>query len=84
VRCRLLGAFVAGMLFCNVPHSMTVWKSEMSSINNWLVRLFFTASVGFAVPARTMFSSEGMALLWKGLIIAAVPTILCKVLWTVR
>jgi len=76
---ELLGTFCAGMLFCMVPHSMTVWHHSMTAFCAWLIRLFFAASVGFSVPVSDMFSSSGVNLLWKGLVIALVPCILAKV-----
>jgi len=76
---ELLGTFCAGMLFCMVPHSMTVWHHSMTQYCEWLIRLFFAASVAFSVPVSDMFSKAGISLLWKGLIVAVVPCILAKV-----
>ena len=58
---------------------MTVWHHQMSHFNEWLIRLFFCASVAFSVPVGKMFSAEGASLLWKGLLIALVPCVLAKV-----
>jgi hypothetical protein len=77
------------MLFCMVPHSMTVWHHEMTHFCEWLIRLFFAASVAFSVPVSDMFSADGASLLWKGALVALVPCILTKVFsgfflrWTV-
>ena len=47
---HLLGAFVAGMCFTKVPKSHAIWAAQLKRITRWLIRIFFAASVGFAVP----------------------------------
>ena len=54
----LLGAFVAGMCFTNVPLSHHVWVYQLKRINKWLIRVFFAATVGFAVPVRAMLDDS--------------------------
>ena len=73
---HLLGAFVAGMCFVNVPRSHIVWQAQMKRIVRWTVRIFFAASVGFAVPIQKMFSLDAF---WRGLILGLGPTIGAKV-----
>jgi Kef-type K+ transport system membrane component KefB len=72
----LLGAFVAGMLFANVPRSHYIWEKQWKRINRWLLRLFFSATVAFSIPVSTLFSVEAF---WKGLIIGIFPCLLAKV-----
>jgi Kef-type K+ transport system membrane component KefB len=74
---HLLGAFAAGMCFVNVPRSHVVWNAQMKRVVRWLVRIFFAASVGFAVPVGAMFTA---AAFWKGMILGIVPCIATKVL----
>lgn len=72
---HLLGAFIAGMSFCEVPRSMYIWRSQMKRISNWLVRLFFAATVAFSIPVQQMFSVDAFV---RGLILALIPTVLGK------
>jgi len=72
---HLLGAFVAGMSFCEVPRSMYIWRNQMKRLSNWLVRLFFSSTVAFSIPVQQMFDFTSF---WKGLILAILPTILAK------
>ena len=72
---HLLGAFVAGMCFVNVPRSQAIWNSQMKRVVKWMVRFFFAASVGFAVPVSEMFTLESFG---NGLLLAIGPTITTK------
>jgi len=74
---HLLGAFVAGMCFVYVPRSHQVWVTQLKRIIRWLIRIFFAATVGFAVPVKDMKEPEAIA---KGLVLGAVPGIICKVI----
>jgi Kef-type K+ transport system membrane component KefB/predicted amino acid-binding ACT domain protein len=74
---HLLGTFVAGMLFTNVPRSGLVWGRQVKRIVNWMMRLFFSASIAFSIPVSIMFTTEAF---WKGAILAAVPCIGGKLL----
>ena len=58
----LLGAFVAGMCFVNVPRSHQIWVTQLKRIIRWLIRIFFAATVGFAVPVKEMKEFESI---WK-------------------
>jgi Kef-type K+ transport system membrane component KefB len=55
---HLLGAFVAGMCFVNVPKSHQIWSHQLKRIVRWFIRIFFAATVGFAVPVQTMLTAE--------------------------
>jgi len=72
---HLLGAFVAGMCFVNVPRSQQIWNSQMKRVVKWMVRFFFAASVGFAVPVSEMFTWDAFG---NGLLLAIGPTIATK------
>ena len=72
---HLLGAFVAGMCFVNVPRSQAIWNSQMKRVVKWMVRFFFASSVGFAVPVSEMFTLESFG---NGLLLAIGPTITTK------
>ena len=73
---HLLGAFVAGMCFVNVPRSHQVWVAQFKRIIRWLIRIFFSATVGFAVPLSEMFTTEAFL---RGLVIGIGPGLLCKI-----
>lgn len=74
---HLLGAFGAGMCFVNVDRSHTVWQSQMKRVIRWTVKIFFAASVGFAVPVETMGSAKAI---WQGVVLGLVPTIGAKII----
>ncbi len=77
---HLLGAFVAGMCFTKVPRSHAVWAAQFKRITKWLIRIFFAATVGFAVPLRVMVTGDAaLRLALYGMIFGALPGILCKV-----
>jgi len=74
---HLLGAFVAGMCWVKVPRSHQIWVAQLKRIIRWLVRIFFAATVGFAVPLEDMLTLKAF---YRGLVLGAVPGILAKVL----
>ena len=49
---HLLGAFVAGMVWVNVPRSHQIWQAQLKRVVRWMMRVFFACTVGFAVYAR--------------------------------
>uniref|UniRef100_A0A7S2NN70 Cation/H+ exchanger transmembrane domain-containing protein n=1 Tax=Haptolina brevifila TaxID=156173 RepID=A0A7S2NN70_9EUKA len=69
---HLLGAFVAGMVWVNVPRSHKVWETQLKRIVKWMMRLFFACSVGFAVPVSKMFSPEAV---WRGIVLGIGPCV---------
>jgi Kef-type K+ transport system membrane component KefB len=74
---HLLGAFVAGICFVNVPRSHLIWKRQMKRIINWCMRIFFGASVAFSIPVTEMISVDAI---WKGALVGLVPCIFTKIL----
>mmetsp|Transcript_9475 Transcript_9475/g.10795 ORF Transcript_9475/g.10795 Transcript_9475/m.10795 type:complete len:404 (+) Transcript_9475:2-1213(+) len=74
---HLLGAFVTGVTFVTVPRTLQIWNNEMEVVNMWLLRIFFGATVGFAVPIKELLTLE---IFWKGAIVGIFPCILGKVL----
>lgn len=47
----LLGTYMAGIIFSAVPTAEDVWEESVGeSIRPWFSRLFFVATVGFAIP----------------------------------
>ena len=74
---HLLGAFIAGMSFCWMDAALVLWHSQVKRIANWLIRLFFGATVAFSIPINIMMDVEA---LWKGAIMGAGPCCLTKIL----
>eukprot|EP01083_Nonionella_stella_P041707 112976_1 len=48
----LLGAFLAGLLFCTDHTIHHVWEKQMQKIMHWLLRIFFACTIGFEVPIK--------------------------------
>jgi len=76
---HLLGAFTAGVSFCWMDHhaALVLWHSQVKRIAGWLIRLFFGATVAFAIPIKKMLDAEALL---KGLVIGLGPCIGTKIL----
>jgi len=72
---HLLGAFVAGMCWVNVPRSHGIWENQLKRLVRWMMRMFFSATVGFAVPVQKMIS---LTALWRGVVLGIGPCISTK------
>ena len=49
---HLLGAFLAGLSFCSDEHVHHAWTKQVKRLLQWLLRIFFAATIGFEVPVR--------------------------------
>uniref|UniRef100_A0A7S3PTY2 EF-hand domain-containing protein n=1 Tax=Chaetoceros debilis TaxID=122233 RepID=A0A7S3PTY2_9STRA len=58
----LTGAFLAGATFSQIDGAYDKFKEHTSSIMEWLLRVFFAATIGFQVPLKE-FSSPKVILL---------------------
>ena len=74
---HLLGAFIAGMSFCWMDPALMLWHSQVKRIANWLIRLFFGATVAFSIPLNIMMDLDA---LWKGMILGAGPCCQTKII----
>jgi len=74
---HLLGAFVAGLLFVNVPRSHLVWQRQLKQFIRVAVRFFFFATVAFSIKLSVMFTLDAF---WKGLVVGLLPTIVAKLI----
>ena len=74
---HLLGAFVAGMAWVNVPRSHAIWQAQLKRIVRWMMRIFFASTVGFAVPVSKMLQIEAI---WKGVLLGLGPCIGTKLI----
>ena len=63
------------MCWVNVPRSHAIWAKQIKRIVRWMMRLFFAATVGFAVPVSQMFSVDAI---WRGAVLGIGPCILTK------
>ena len=46
---HLLGAFLAGLMFCTDHTIHKAWKHQIKRILQWMLRVFFSATIGFEV-----------------------------------
>lgn len=61
----LMGAFVAGLAFCTSHELHETFVRQFKRLLQWLMRIFFAASIGFQVPIKDLFQHH---VLWKGLV----------------
>merc|ERR1719266_316289 len=47
---HLLGAFLAGLCFCTDHTIHHAWHHQIKRVLQWLLRIFFAAAIGFAIP----------------------------------
>ena len=57
----LTGAFLAGLSFSQIEGVHHTWMAEAGSIMEWLLRIFFSASIGFQVPIQQFGDSSVIA-----------------------
>jgi len=53
---HLWGAFVAGMSFAGVHKAHHIWSQQTKRITAWMLRIFFSCTVAFAIPFETLFT----------------------------
>lgn len=49
---HLMGAFIAGLGFCTSHELHHAFVSQLKRLMQWLMRIFFAASIGFQVPIK--------------------------------
>lgn len=57
----LMGAFVAGLTFCTSHSLHATFVRQFKRLLQWLMRIFFAASIGFQVPIKDLFQGKGFA-----------------------
>eukprot|EP00546_Thalassionema_frauenfeldii_P006805 CAMPEP_0178918316 /NCGR_PEP_ID=MMETSP0786-20121207/13764_1 /TAXON_ID=186022 /ORGANISM="Thalassionema frauenfeldii, Strain CCMP 1798" /LENGTH=795 /DNA_ID=CAMNT_0020592023 /DNA_START=236 /DNA_END=2623 /DNA_ORIENTATION=- len=62
----LMAAFIAGLTFCSSPSLHHSFVSQFKRLMQWLMRIFFAASIGFQVPVKSFGDGE---VIWKGLVL---------------
>eukprot|EP01006_Ploeotia_vitrea_P037113 TRINITY_DN66091_c3_g1_i1.p1 TRINITY_DN66091_c3_g1~~TRINITY_DN66091_c3_g1_i1.p1 ORF type:complete len:1123 (+),score=63.84 TRINITY_DN66091_c3_g1_i1:67-3435(+) len=70
---HLLGPFMAGLSFSLVPNSIRRWEQKTKNMATWLLRLFFSCTVAFAVPLTSGMLRWGP--FWRGFIFALGPMV---------
>jgi len=73
---HLWGCFVAGLSFTAVPNSHHLWVDQTKRSVKWMVRIFFSCTVGFSIPIEKLLTAQSFG---YGLIIGAVPCLAAKV-----
>jgi len=76
---HLWGCFIAGMSFACLSkdhHAHHVWVKQTKRMTSWMIRIFFAATVAFAIPIDKLLSFEAF---WKGSLMGIGPCILTKV-----
>lgn len=63
----LMGAFVAGLSFCTSHELHHTFVCQFKRVMQWLMRIFFAASIGFQVPLRSFANGT---VIWQGLVFA--------------
>jgi len=48
----LTGAFLAGVVFSQIDHAHHTFMDQTHQLMTWLLRVFFSASIGFQVPVK--------------------------------
>jgi len=54
---HLLGAFLAGLMFCTDHTIHEAWSNQIKRIMQWMLRIFFACTIGFAVPIQDFWST---------------------------
>jgi len=61
----LLGAFVAGLTFCTSHELHLAFVRQFKRLMQWLMRIFFAASIGFQVPIKDFANGT---VVWQGIV----------------
>ena len=55
---HLLGAFLAGLMFCTDHTIHHVWSHQIKRLLAWMLRVFFACTIGFAIPIKDFGSAS--------------------------
>jgi len=73
---HLWGCFIAGMSFAMWKDAHHIWVRQTKRITVWMIRIFFAATVAFAIPVKDLLSIDSFL---KGAVMGIGPCILTKV-----
>jgi len=62
---HLMGAFLAGLVFCTDHDLHVEFVSQFKRVLQWLMRIFFASTIGFQVPIKNFGSGK---VIWQGLL----------------
>lgn len=62
---HLMGAFIAGLVFCTDHDMHVMFGSQFKRVLQWLMRIFFASTIGFQVPIKEFGDAE---VIWKGVL----------------
>lgn len=62
---HLMGAFIAGLTFCQDHYLHETFVSQFKRVLQWLMRIFFASTIGFQVPIKNFSSGK---VIWQGLL----------------
>jgi len=62
---HLMGSFLAGLTFCHSDGLHHQFVRQFKRILQWLMRIFFSSTIGFQVPIRDFGKST---IIWQGLV----------------
>ena len=65
----LMGSFLAGLTFCSSDGLHHIFVRQFKRVVQWLVKIFFSASIGFQVPIQDF---GDITVIWKGLVLCLV------------
>ncbi len=54
----LLGAFIAGLMFCTQTKVHIAWRNQIKRNMQLMVRIFFSATIGFHIPIQSFGDSS--------------------------
>ncbi|KAG7367151.1 Kef-type K+ transport system, membrane component [Nitzschia inconspicua] len=61
----LMGSFLAGLIFCSSDGLHHLFVRQFKRLLQWLMRIFFAASIGFQVPIKDF---ADVTVIWQGLL----------------
>ena len=61
----LMGAFIAGLAFCTSHDLHILFVRQFKRVLQWLMRIFFAASIGFQVPIKDFGKP---VVIWQGIV----------------
>ena len=61
----LMGSFLAGLTFCRSNPLHHIFGNQFKRVLQWLMRIFFAASIGFQVPIKDFGNG---VVIWQGLL----------------
>merc|ERR1719247_1838407 len=58
---HLWGCFMAGMCLAKLHSAHHVWVKQTKRMTSWMIRIFFSCTVAFAIPVEELLSIKAFA-----------------------